>query len=115
MAGFIERHAARILSWALHRRLGIARFLIDREIDAIAHTVVGGAEWFHDETDILAARLTRRYDVGMAMNESTNRAIKAKAEMDLDPDPIRELTDKQKLALAFQEQYLKRIGAPVTR
>ena len=88
MMHWIERQAARILSWAIARRLGIPRPLIDREVAAIGNTVVGGAEWFEREVDILSTRLTRRFDVGMAMNEATQRAMQARAELDYAPEPI---------------------------
>lgn len=112
----IERLARRLLIWALDRRIarlcdfppGNLYQVIDREIHAIEFSIATAAEWQWDETKILVDRLTRRYDVGMAMNESTLRAREARAKQGLDPEGP-QLTGKQLQALAFQQQYLKRI------
>ncbi len=121
--GFIERISRRLYINAIYRqlardmRLGAVVMdpprdlyqIVEREVTAVADSVFAYAEWQKEEVAILTDRLTRRYDVGMAMNEATQRAMKARAEAQIDEAPIRELTANQRKALAFQEQYLKRV------
>lgn len=57
-------------------------------------------------SEILADRLTRRYDPGMAVNEAAQAALERKAEIKNDPDPVRPLTPKQEMALEFQKRVL---------
>lgn len=120
MIGPIERLARRLLIWAMDRRIAaLCEFppgnlygVIEREVASIDTSIAVAAEWHFDEVEILTARLTRRYDVGMAMNEATQRAQAARRARGEEPDGP-QLTANQKAALKFQVQYLKRIqGQP---
>ena len=83
------------------------RALFYREMDAISSNVQSFVKYQTDEAEILNARLSRRYDPGMAVNEAANRAIEAKkAAREPSPD---NLTAKQKMALEVQKQYLQRV------
>lgn len=113
---FIERIARRLLIWALDRRLARECYfephnlypVIEREIRAIEKTIAAAAEWQVDEIKVLTERLTRRYDVGMAMNEATQRAQEARKKAGLEPEGM-PLTGAQKAALRVQQEYLAKI------
>ena len=126
MNRFIERLAARLYVWALtHDLMAIppddapnwtppmekreVMRLIERELGAIRTSIIEHYRYQDREQRILSERLTRRYDVGMAMNEATNRAIEAKKAAG-EPNPDN-LSPKQKMALEVQAQTLKeRLG-----
>lgn len=77
--------------------------LAKRELAAVQESIRAHFEYQTSEADILSERLSRRYDPGMALNEAANRAMVQKQAA---RDP--QLTDRQKLALKFQEEELKR-------
>ncbi len=113
MIDFIEKWSARVLVWALCRQaegrnwdLQVARRVANREVRAISETIGAAACWHKSETEILTERLGRRYDLGMALSESANRAI---AQKQAARDP--QLTERQKMALKVQEETLQRIVA----
>ena len=81
--------------------------IAQREVNAVNESIRSSIEWHTSEVDILTARLTRRYDVGMAMNEATQRAMDARKAAWTDHDII-PMTGRQNAALAFQEMMLKR-------
>lgn len=78
--------AGRLGRWALLRKLDLMGYpqrdrvgaLLDREIAAIAPSVEAYLTHQRTEIEILSARLSRRYDPGAALNEATERAIRAK-------------------------------------
>lgn len=78
--------AGRLGRWALLRKLDLMGYpqrdrvgaLVDREIAAIAPSVEAYLTHQRTEIEILSARLSRRYDPGAALNEATERAIRAK-------------------------------------
>lgn len=78
-----------------------------REVDAIHETIIHSLEWHKDEAQILTDRLTRRYDVGMAMNEATQRAMVARETAGTAHDVL-PLSNRQNAALVFQQEFLKR-------
>jgi hypothetical protein len=103
--------SAKVYGW---RELAEVRRVAQREVWAIAESITGHFEYQTTERQILTERLTRRFDVGMAMNEATNRARERRRVLEaeglvVEAEP--QLTDRQKAALAFQEQYLKRVQA----
>lgn len=117
MKYFLLNLAQRFFVWALYRSLrqtdgghtNRLYLIIANEVSCVRDSIIHFADYQMSETEILTQRLGRRYDVGMAMNEATNRALKLKSELPTDPQPIRELTASQKMALKFQEEYLARI------
>lgn len=119
MKYFLLNLAQRFFVWALYRSLRQTKvkfhpmnrlhLIIANEVACVRDSIIGFCAYQFTETEILTERLGRRYDVGMAMNEATNRALVLKAAMPTDPQPIRELTANQKMALKVQEQYLARI------
>lgn len=78
------------------------------ELSLVSSVAFARATYRKTETDILAESLTRRFDVGSALNEATNRAIEAKKAA---REEISELSGSQNKALEFQKQYLARILA----
>lgn len=78
--------AGRLGKWALLRKLDLMGYpqrdrvgaLLDREIAALGPSVETYFTHQKTEIEILSARLSRRYDPGAALNEATERAIKAK-------------------------------------
>ncbi len=114
--GVIERAASETLIWVLIQKARWVRGwnpadenmprMIRREVGAIMETVEAGTSWQMNEQEVLKARLGRRYDLGMALNESANRALEAKAQAAVEA-PI--LTTRQEAALKFQKDYLQRV------
>lgn len=90
---------AKRLGWNLSETERLAK----RELDAVQESIRAHFEYQISEVEILSQRLGRRYDPGMALNEAANRAI---AQKQAARDP--QLTSRQKLALKFQEEELKR-------
>ena len=78
--------AGRLGKWALLRKLDLMGYpqrdrvsaLLKREIAAIGPSVEGYLTYQKTEIEILSERLSRRYDPGAALNEATERAIRAK-------------------------------------
>lgn len=78
--------AGRLGKWALLNKLDLMGYpqrdrvgaLLDREIAALGPSVEAYLTHQKTEIEILRARLSRRYDPGAALNEATERAIKAK-------------------------------------
>ena len=80
--------SGRLGGWALVRKLDLMGYpqrdcdrvtaLVRREIDAIGPSVEGYLTYQKTEIEILSERLSRRYDPGAALNEATERAIRAK-------------------------------------
>ena len=120
MTDFILRMAARLYLWALMRtlrggvqdescRLAESGRIGQRELDAIPETIRAHFNYQISETRILSERLARRYDVGMALNEATNRTIVEKQAAKQEVPVNHGLTDSQLKALEFQKEYLARI------
>jgi hypothetical protein len=84
------------------------RRLAGRELAAVAESIRAFDAYQATEADILNARLSRRFDPGMALNEAAERAIAAKKAAKAE-HTIKELTPTQQKALEFQKQYLQRI------
>jgi hypothetical protein len=102
----------RLHTWLLARRLRYTgrnpaevRALIDRELTGIEGNVQAFCIWQMNEQTVLKERLARRYDIGMAMNESAQRAMQDKDVAKNAPV----LTSKQQAALALQKEYLDRV------
>ena len=113
----LHRIIHRLFIWSLDREIAhTCDFpphnlyqVIEREVKAIAESIASAAEWHWDEVKILTDRLTRRYDVGMAMNEATQRAQESRKAAGLRPDGEFQMSEKQKAALKFQAEYLRRV------
>jgi hypothetical protein len=73
------------------------------ELDGLYNMAATQAIWQRGEAEILDARLARRFDPGVALNEAFNRAVTAKRA-------LRDLyTDRQEAALKVQIDTLRRI------
>lgn len=72
------------------------------ELNAVKDNVSAYISFQKSEKEILTERLGRRYDIGLAMNESAQRAMEEKKYY-----MLRELSGKQKAALEFQAKYLQ--------
>lgn len=70
----------------------VRRIVVWRESEAVRHE----------------ERLARRFDLGMALNEGANRAMAEKKTLG-EHATAAGLTDKQRLALEVQAQYLNRV------
>lgn len=79
--------------------------LLERELLAIPETVAAHFAYQDREVRILTDRLSRRFDVGSAVNEAANRAIQDK-KVAREAQP---LTGRQLAALEFQKQHLQKI------
>lgn len=108
---FLDRLILRLAEGVILRQvpkgvdLDTARALVRREIDLIAGTVHGAITWHRSEVDLLADRLSRRYDPGLALQEATNRAIEAKKAAKAAGNA---LTTKQEAALELQKITARR-------
>lgn len=80
------------------------KHVVQSEQNAVWDQVRKVIEYQAGEVELLEDRLSRRFDIGMAMNEAANRAI---AQKQAARDP--ELTGRQKLALEFQKEYLQKV------
>jgi hypothetical protein len=76
----------------------VTRQVVERELDQIMMTARIVAFNTESEQDVIASRLARRYDPGMALNEAFNRTAE---KMD------QELSPNQQAALAFQQKFLR--------
>lgn len=86
------------------------RRLAWREVEAIPTSILAHFDYQDREQRILSDRLTRRFDLGMALNEAAARAITEKQTSRV-AMPVGYPTDKQKMALKLQEETLReRIG-----
>jgi hypothetical protein len=115
LVGLIKRWSGAIYAWAslyeccahgLEREQ--TKKLIAREMDEIQITAVKAFEFQLSEQNILSERLGRRYDLGMALNESANRALAAKKAAKTEGE-VPKLTGSQLAALRYQEKYLQDI------
>lgn len=79
-----------------------------RELWAIPESIHRHFDFQDREQVILKERLGRRYDLGLALCESANRAIKEKAKDGTFHEVI-PLTAKQEAALEVQKKYLQNI------
>lgn len=106
---------SKMLAWAIWHSLRRdcdrpdLRKIIDREVSAVRQSVIAYTEFQVSEQEILTQRLGRRFDLGMALNEATSRALEAKKAAGDELKPQEQLTSKQLDALAVQEQYLQKI------
>lgn len=113
-----------LLKWALPRQaidagfgrgLAEAKRIVNREVDSIMETTIGFDDYTLSEVEIQTARLARRYDPGLALNEAAQRAMKMKDEARAAGQPLpmddgqKALTPKQLLALEWQKRDLARI------
>ena len=112
MIAYIRRLVASIYVWALCREaesegrdLEDARRIFRREVDAVPESYAYHRAYQDGEQAILEERLSRRYDLGMALNEAAQRAIADKAVAREAP----KLSANQLKALEFQKDYLKRL------
>ncbi len=115
---WVRRTARRVYIRAIIRRLrtgsdhkAAETFLYDGAIQ-LESDVVQWLDFTKTETDIIAARLARRNDPGMALNEAYQRTQNA-VDAGLVEDP--DLTGKQKAALKFQEEFLRKNAATAKR
>lgn len=113
--GCALRISGMMMNWA-HVRMAkqrgwdpqVALNVTKQEANAIWGSVRKVITYRAGEVELLEDRLSRRYDIGMAMNEATNRAIAQKQEARQSESGLG-LTDRQKLALKFQQEHLNRI------
>lgn len=107
IAKWAYRIASRVIVWSVvelsERPKEEAARIARREVDAIRDSLEGHFEFQASEQKILDARLSRRFDPGMALNEAATRAIAAKKELRDQVSP------SQKAALKVQQEYLQRI------
>lgn len=110
---FIKRQLVNALAWVIcfearkgGRSKAEMRSLVLRELSGVQENIEAYASWLSSERAVLEARLNRRFDLGMALNESANRVIEAK-KLAREPNPDN-LTGQQKAALEFQKQFLQR-------
>lgn len=104
----------RIYCWLLCRHAALVGYdktetkrIVTRELAAITESVTTHFEFQQREVVILTARLRRRYDIGMAMNESTQRAQLLRAADGAKDTPV--LSASQTAALEYQKKYLQGI------
>lgn len=100
----------RLLVWITLRHVSEdvmqdVRIAVEREVAYLPSDVIEAFEYGKAEANRIAERLARLYDIGPAMNEATNRAIVQKKKKEQEAEGFG-LTDKQKLALQYQQQYL---------
>ena len=103
----LRRIVGTIYVWTVCYELGTVndtKRLAKRELDAIPESLRAHWDYQTREQSILTERLGRRYDLGMALNESANRAIEEKK---VTRDTMPQLSGKQLAALEFQEKYLQ--------
>lgn len=82
------------------------RRIIEREVSAIPDSLRAHHDYQSREQAIQNDRMTRRFDMGLALNEAANRAIAEKTEAKRAVDPGMNLSANQSKALEFQKQYL---------
>jgi len=63
------------LFWYLLGKKAEGKDVFDRELDAIADSVKGYITFQKTEREIISDRLSRRFDLAGALNESANPAI----------------------------------------
>lgn len=112
MMNWIRRAAECVLIWCICREaekrgvdLGIMRTSARHYVERAWGDALDSASFHRTEVEILEARLRRRYDPGMALNEAANRAMQDKAAA----RQAIPLSSKQLAALEVQKQYLDRI------
>ena len=81
-----------------------AKVIFERELGSIKDSVTGYMDWQISEQEIISDRLSRRFDLSQALNESAKRAIEEKKAL-----VEHELTANQLAALEFQQEYLQSI------
>ena len=108
---WVQQASKRVLVWSLIQE-GMGAGKPKQAAARIAEQVVAGiaeaVRWQDGEQAILAERLSKRYDLGMALNESANRAMVAKRAAKTAEDAP-QLTAAQLKALEFQKQFLQRV------
>lgn len=86
-----------------------AEGLLRDEIMAAPRNVVYALTWLDAEAALLSARLTRRYDPSMALNEALARSVEAKKAAEREGMG---LTSKQLAAMEWRKQRMRgRLGA----
>lgn len=86
-----------------------AEGLLRDEIMAAPRNVVEALTWLDAEAALLSARLTRRYDPSMALNEAMARSVEAKKAAEREGMG---LTSKQLAAMEWRKQKMRgRLGA----
>ena len=103
--------ATHVLVWITLRHVSEnvthdARMSVEREVAYLPSDVIEAFEYGKAEANRIAERLARLYDIGPAMNEATNRAIVQKKKKEQEAEGFFGLTDKQRMALQYQKQYL---------
>jgi hypothetical protein len=86
MFNWLERQAARFIVWrhVCRNRPEDRRLVQGFVTNALGHVtndIAAMLEYQATEAEILNRRLGRRYDPGMAVNEATERALKAKQQV----------------------------------
>lgn len=116
MRKWIKKVSGSIYAWCVAKdaevqgyRYTDSKKIADREIAAISESLAKHFDWQDREQRILSERLGRRYDLGMALNESANRAIKERDKDAAKAAP--QLTGSQLKALEFQKRYLQNVVA----
>lgn len=120
---FIASIAERVLIWCICRAaeaqgvdLKLVRPAANEYVRRATRDAMLAARWNTNEARIQEERLTKRFDLGAALNEGANRAIAAKQgerrEMTLEEQARASgLTDRQIEALKFQKGHLERVVA----
>ena len=102
-------HKRGLVAWSLtFADDNVSRADLDKTADTIfdrlGEDVRTAARWRKGEAEILGDRLSRRYDLGMALNEAVNRVLQDRAQAKKQEQP---LTGTQSAALEFQKRYLQ--------
>lgn len=112
MISYVRRLAEAAYIWSVtrqiypggpHSRTEVVE-LLTREVAEIPQNVREAMNYQDREQAVLKARLSRRFDLGLALNEAANRAIAEKQDLQKP-----QLSAKQQAALKFQEEYLQRV------
>ncbi len=107
--------AERVLIWCLCREaeargidLALARPSAQHFVERAKTDAMDAATWKHGEARIQQDRLSKRFDIGAALNEGANRAIGEKKALEQHAADSG-LTSRQLAALKFQQEYLQRV------
>lgn len=109
----VSRIAGAVFIWSITRDVrgfdkAETKRIAVRELWVIPESIHRHFDFQDREQAILKERLGRRYDLGLALCESANRALAEKKATNTEHEVI-PLSAKQQAALKFQEEYLQRI------
>lgn len=110
---WLRGHAENVLIWCLCREaeatgydLNKARYLAAKEVRGTTAALNATIHYQKAEAAAQEERLTRRFDIGMALNEAANRAMDEKKTL-REHAARSGLTDRQLMALELQQRTLQ--------